>query len=160
MPTRYLGGNTKKYSGNMSQEVRKEIRTWDSHQHLVGISSQLIGWDHKKICKYWGPKNELWSTSNTNWERTCKNWDGTVNKETGKPGECHKKPREEFQEADIKTAKAINQWLSKDGWSLVQKHQHHLEICEKYKLSGSNSKLLSPRIGPSNLWLNKPFGWF
>lgn len=44
MTSRYLGGDIKKKSRNMSQgAVRKEIRTWKSPQHADGISSQSTG---------------------------------------------------------------------------------------------------------------------
>lgn len=49
MPIRYLGGDIKEESRNMSQgEDKKEIKTEESHQLLGGISSQSIGWDHQK----------------------------------------------------------------------------------------------------------------
>lgn len=61
MPIRYPSGDIKKESGNMSQgEVRQEMKTWESHQHLVGTSSQSTGCcDQKITCKYWGPRTEL-----------------------------------------------------------------------------------------------------
>lgn len=44
MTSRYLGGDIKKKSRNMSQgAIRKEIRTWKSPQHADGISSQSTG---------------------------------------------------------------------------------------------------------------------
>lgn len=44
MSIRYLGGDIKEESRNMSQvEDKKEIKTEESHQLLGGISSQSIG---------------------------------------------------------------------------------------------------------------------
>lgn len=44
MPIRYLSGDIKEESRNMSQgEDKKEIKTEESHQLLGGISSQSIG---------------------------------------------------------------------------------------------------------------------
>lgn len=117
MSTRYLGGNTKKEGGNMSQEVRQEIRIWESHQHLVGISSQSTGWDHQKIiCKYWGPRTELWSISTfqtqTEKEPTKTEKEQSIRRKANK-GISQEAQKTFKKKADIKTAKALSQWLQR-----------------------------------------------
>lgn len=154
MSVRYPRGDIKKENRNMSQgEVRQA-----NHQHLVDYFWS-INWmrDYQKILR--GTGTELWRTSISRKQRrkNQQKLERTVNNIASKPVEYLKKPREDFQnESKCKNSKSINPMALK----MDQKHQHDLEICEKYKSPGSNPKVLSLRVGPSNLCFKKLCRWF